>query len=45
MIDPALTAILSWMAGIEMLPTLYSWIGGVIVMLGVGILSVAEQKH
>ena len=44
--DPALTAVLSWVAGIESLPTLFSWIGGAVVMTGVGIISFAgEQKH
>jgi hypothetical protein len=43
--DPALTAIISWLAGVEPLPMAFSWIGGTIVMTGIGLISFAEKKH
>lgn len=45
LLDPALTAIISWIAGVESLPTLYSWFGGATVMLGVAIISIGEHRH
>jgi drug/metabolite transporter (DMT)-like permease len=44
LVDPALTAIISWMIGVESLPTVFSWIGGAIVMSGVGLISFADNK-
>jgi hypothetical protein len=44
--DPALTALISWLTGVESLPSVYSWIGGFVVMIGVGTISYAEHlKH
>lgn len=45
LLDPALTAILSWMAGVETLPSLYSWFGGFLVMVGVAVISIGEHQH
>lgn len=45
LLDPALTAILSWICGIEALPTLYSWLGGGTVICGVALISIAEAQH
>ena len=45
LMDPALTAIISWLAGVEPLPMAFSWIGGTIVMTGIGLISFAEKKH
>lgn len=45
LLDPALTAIISWVAGVEALPTLYSWFGGATVMVGVAIISIGEHPH
>ncbi len=43
--DPAMTAILSWAAGIEHLPSLYAWAGGAVVMSGVGLISYGEHQR
>jgi drug/metabolite transporter (DMT)-like permease len=43
--DPALTAILSWVGGIERLPSLYAWGGGAVVMSGVGLISYGEHQR
>lgn len=45
LLDPALTAVLSWLCGIEALPTMYSWLGGGTVIVGVAIVSVAESQE
>jgi hypothetical protein len=45
LVDPAVTAILSWGIGVESLPALSSWIGGGIVVAGVGVISYGEQKR
>jgi drug/metabolite transporter (DMT)-like permease len=45
LLDPALVAILSWVGGVEHLPSAYSWIGGMVVMGGVGLISYAEHKR
>jgi hypothetical protein len=44
LLDPAITAILSWLMGLEDLPTIFPWLGGAIVVIGVGIISLGE-KH
>lgn len=43
LVDPAVTAILSWAIGVESLPSMFSWIGGFVVMAGVGIISYGEH--
>jgi drug/metabolite transporter (DMT)-like permease len=45
LLDPALVAILAWAGGVEHLPSAYSWIGGMVVMGGVGLISYAEHKR
>lgn len=45
LLDPALTAVISWVGGVESLPTLYSWFGGFIVMVGVAVISIGEHRH
>jgi hypothetical protein len=45
LLDPALTAILSWLFGVEGLPMWSAWVGGGIVMLGVGLITVGEQRR
>jgi drug/metabolite transporter (DMT)-like permease len=45
LLDPALTALISWIAGLEHLPTVFSWIGGAVVMSGIGLISFSERKH
>lgn len=44
LVDPAITALLSWMIGVEKLPTIYSWLGGAVVIAGVSIISYGEHK-
>jgi len=43
--DPALTALLSWAAGLEGLPSVLSWLGGIVVMAGVGVISYGEHQR
>lgn len=43
LLDPALTGIISWAFGIEGIPDAATWIGGLIVMSGVGLLSAGEH--
>lgn len=43
--DPALTALLSWAAGLEGLPSIMSWMGGIVVMAGVGVISYGEHRR
>jgi drug/metabolite transporter (DMT)-like permease len=43
-LDPALTAFLCWVSGVESLPSLFSWVGGAIVMSGVCLISFAEHQ-
>ena len=43
LVDPAITAILSWAIGVESLPTLVTWIGGFTVMTGVGVISLGDH--
>jgi hypothetical protein len=43
LIDPAITAVLAWCFGIEGLPAWYAWVGGIIVMVGVGLISYGER--
>ncbi len=43
LVDPAITAILSWLIGVESLPTLLTWCGGVVVMAGVGVISIGDH--
>ena len=35
LLDPAVTAVLSWLCGMESLPGLLVWTGGIVVMLGI----------
>lgn len=43
LINPAVTAILSWLVGVESLPSVVTWIGGFTVMTGVGVVSVGDH--
>lgn len=45
LLDPALTAVLSYLFGIERWPSLWSWLGGITVIVGVAIISIAEQRQ
>jgi len=43
LLDPAVTGVISWAAGLEGVPPASTWIGGVVVMLGVGTISAGER--
>jgi len=45
LVDPAVTAFISWTAGIEHLPGIFSWLGGAVVVAGVAIISYGERKR
>lgn len=45
LLDPVCTAILSWMIGIEPLPSIFSWLGGFLVLLGVGFITYGEKDR
>jgi hypothetical protein len=45
LVDPAVTAIISWAAGVEHWPSLFAWFGGAIVMSGVGLISFGEHQR
>lgn len=45
LIDPAVTAFISWAAGIENLPGLFSWLGGCVVVSGVAVISYGERQR
>eukprot|EP01039_Chlorochromonas_danica_P003650 gene3650-3996_t len=43
LVDPAVTALISWIFGIEALPGIFSWLGGGVVIAGVGIIGYGER--
>ena len=43
LVDPALTAFISWFVGLEGVPDILIWIGGVIIVGGVGIISYGDH--
>lgn len=45
LIDPAITAMISWSIGVEGLPAWFSWLGGGFVMVGIGIISYGEFQR
>lgn len=45
LVDPVVTALISWVFGIEHLPGLFSWLGGGVVIAGVAVISYGEQKR
>jgi hypothetical protein len=45
LMDPALVATISWIGGIEHLPSMFSWIGGSVVMGGVGLILFGGNKR
>lgn len=45
LVDPAVTALISFVCGIESLPGLFSWIGGAVVMAGVGVIGYGDAKR
>lgn len=45
LLDPTITAVLSWILSLEGLPTIYSWLGGVVVIVGVSIIMYGEKQR
>lgn len=45
LLDPVLTGIMVWMAGLEGIPDLYTWIGGGVIMFGVGLITIGEYNR
>lgn len=45
LVDPAVTAFISWIFGIEALPGIFSWFGGAVVVAGVVIIGYGERKR
>jgi hypothetical protein len=45
LLDPVLTGIIVWMAGIEGVPDISTWIGGIVIMSGVGLITVGEYSR
>ena len=45
LLDPVLTGVIVWIAGIEGVPDLYTWIGGTVIIIGVGFITVGEYKR
>lgn len=45
LVDPAVTALISWIFGIEALPGMFSWLGGGVVIAGVGIIGYGERQR
>ncbi len=45
LLDPTITAVLSWVLSLEGLPTIYSWLGGVVVIVGVSIIMYGEKQR
>eukprot|EP01039_Chlorochromonas_danica_P003713 gene3713-4062_t len=45
LVDPAVTAFISWIFGIESLPGIFSWFGGAVVVAGVVVIGYGERKR
>lgn len=45
LLDPFITAFLAWITGLEGLPSIFSWIGGLIVISGVALISYGEKSR
>lgn len=45
LIDPVLTGIIAWFIGIESVPSIATWIGGIIISGGVSALVIGEDKR
>lgn len=43
LVDPAMTALISWVFGVEPLPAWFSWLGGGVVIAGVVVISHGEK--
>lgn len=45
LVDPAVTGVLAWLIGVEGIPDVFTIIGGVVVVAGVGLVTVGEATH
>jgi drug/metabolite transporter (DMT)-like permease len=45
LVDPAITGIISWLVGIEGVPDVYTWSGGIVVLGGVLIVIFGENQR
>ncbi len=45
LVDPALCALLTWLSGIERAPSVLTCVGGAIVIVGVGLITVGGHKR
>lgn len=45
LVDPIMTGIIVWIAGIECIPDIYTWIGGFVVLSGVGLITYGEYQR
>lgn len=45
LLDPSLTAVISWLLGLESLPYFLSWIGGFVVIGGVALIMYGEHQR
>jgi hypothetical protein len=45
LVDPAITGIISWLVGIEGVPDVYTWSGGIVVIGGVLIVIFGENQR
>lgn len=45
LVDPIMTGIIAWIAGIEGIPDLYTWIGGFVVISGVALITYGEHQR
>lgn len=44
LVDPAVTGVISWLIGVEGLPDLFTTIGGLIVVVGVALVTIGESS-
>ena len=45
LLDPSVTGAISWFAGLEGIPDYVTWVGGFVVMSGVGVIMVGQSKR
>ena len=43
--DPIMTGMIAWIAGIEGIPDIYTWVGGSVVIAGVGLITYGEYQR
>lgn len=45
LVDPAITGVISWLVGIEGVPDVYTWSGGIVVIGGVLMVIFGENQR